>query len=60
MAIELELFSFQLFVMKEILKGNDAELENPTLHVAYNSVAQGSLPFCSLITLQQICSVLNS
>ncbi|WJX45222.1 hypothetical protein P8452_32117 [Trifolium repens] len=43
MAIELELFSFQLFVIIEILKGNDAELENPALYVANNSVAQGKM-----------------
>ncbi|KEH30482.1 hypothetical protein MTR_4g073015 [Medicago truncatula] len=41
MAIELELFSFPLFVIKEIVKGNDAELENPAVHVANNSIAQG-------------------
>jgi hypothetical protein len=52
MAIELELFSFQLFVIIEILKGNDAELENPALYVANNSVAQGSLPICSLFISQ--------
>lgn len=45
MAIELELFSFTLFVIKEIVKGNDAELENPAVHVANNSIAQGLLPF---------------
>lgn len=49
MAIELELFSFPLFVIKEIVKGNDAELENPAVHVANNSIAQGLLPFVFII-----------
>lgn len=49
MAIELELFSFPLFVIKKIVKGNDAELENPAVHVANNSIAQGLLPFVFII-----------
>jgi len=49
MAIALELFSFPLFVIKEIVKGNDAELENPAVNVANNSIAQGLLPFVFII-----------